>query len=874
MAVSAGGGTGRDAAPAPWRVGRAAAGRALARRALAAAALAAAGAAYLQAALSHAIYNWKAHSGDQNSYLRLALRIREGEGFANGNFHPLVAMLFSPVASREWGFFTQAKLIDIAIGAAVLGVVFALGRRLFGTGAALAATGALALCAELTARAARSEPEVLLTGLVFAAWACWVLGRRRPRWALAAGALAGLAYLTKGTGQFLLVGFIVLPALRDGPVGAWARRGTVGAMVAAYMVAASPLLVTNWRAFGSPFYAFPSAHAMWYDEWDDRLGSPDGRHITLRTYAATHRPADAAARVADGLREVPPEWAGAFRVALHAGAGWAIAAGGLAAAIGAAAGRRRRPGPAGPGGAGAAASGAAIPAFPGAATTPGAGGAAAPPGGGDGRIADAAWALAVVAVPMFGFFVWYAPIANSARFVLPLVPIVFTVSAGALAALARRRLPGVSAAAGALAVVPVVVLTIAALALRAGEWRRPADVAASDRDLNARAIALLAYLGRTAPPGGEETVLWGPGDLATWTLHGQVTFKPVLETVADFAALDAYRAALGARRVILAPEMIEERPEALGRHFRVSDDRVVWDALPPGWRLAYQVPDDGCRYCVFEASDLDHRRGVGRAVGRLADGIPALRQRGTQEAPDGQLAVARDERAGHHEDDVALAQGAGRHRGRRRIALGPRELIPGLRAWWRGSSLLRDVPMTAGGVVERVVGAQAGDARRDDDEDEHPLQPRRRVVESEVHATRPHGQRFRGQSSQGRGPHRGWPDGARRPRSRRTGPRQRATGRRLRLARHLRPVGGRPGGPRRQPGRPRTASRRRAARIGTRPCCSARRPGARTRAASASGASSRCSCATRRGVVPLSAWRRTRACSAGPTAPHPERIPA
>lgn len=558
-----------------------------ARALLHAIALVALVAAYLQTALSHAVYNWKVYNGDQNSYLRLALRIREGEGFANGNFHPLVAALYSPWASRDWAFFSQAKLLNIALGAALLVLVFALGRRIVGNAAALLATAALALGPSFALRAARSEPEILLTGLFFAAWAAWVLGQDRMRWAVAAGFLGGLAYLAKGTGQFLLLGFVVLPLLRHGPSGWWDRRRVIAATVAAYLLAAAPLLITNWRSFGSPFYAFPSAHAMWYDDWDERLASPDGRHATARTYLASHEPRAIAARLALGLREVPPEWAPAFRIAWPASGPrilasvllLALAAVGLEAAL-----RRRettahvrQPSE----GAGAA---------PGSALASRAG-----------LLRDAVWTLAVLTLPLYLFFAWYAPIANSERFVLPLVPIAYTVLAGALAQAVRRGLPQLAATIRRWALVPLAVALLAFGSLREGEWRRPADVAASDRENNADAIALLGYLAASAGPG-EETLLWGPGDLATWTLHGQAVFKPVLESTTDFPALEAYRAELGARRIVLAPKMVERREEALGAYFRVQDEQVAWDRLPPGWRLAFRVPEDGCRFCVFEAS--------------------------------------------------------------------------------------------------------------------------------------------------------------------------------------------------------------------------------------------------------------------------------
>jgi hypothetical protein len=541
-------------------------------------------AAYGQAALRHGVYNWRVASGDQNSYLRLALRIHEGEGFANGNFHPLVAFLFSPFASRDWSFFAQAKLLDMLVGAAVLLLVFALGTRLFGAAPALATVAFLAFSPVFVARAARAEPEMLLTGLVFAAWACWVLSLRRAddrRWAAAAGLLAGLAYLTKGTGQFLLAGFLLLPLLRWGPRGWWLRRRALALMVALYLLAAAPLLFTNWRAFGSPFYAFPSAHAMWYDDWDERLASPDGRHVTWRTYVASHSAAQAAERLRDGLVEVPEEWGEAFTSSPPTGTPWLLA--GLLALLAAVtlAWRRRAAG----------ADSASVP---------------------DevdlllanltARLRDAMWALAVVLLPLWIFFAWYAPIANSSRFVLPFVPAICLTLAAAGRAAIWRWLPGLAAAGRRTQAVPIAVGLMALMALRQGEWRAPADVFASDQENNAGAIALTAYLGGSGQPG--ETIVWGPGSLATWTLHGRTVFTAVPEGIASWSALAEFLDRSGARRFVLAPDMVDRRADALAPYFhRTEDDYVAIDALPPGWRLAWQWPDEGCGYCVFERGD-------------------------------------------------------------------------------------------------------------------------------------------------------------------------------------------------------------------------------------------------------------------------------
>jgi hypothetical protein len=226
------------------------------------------------------------------------------------------------------------------------------------------------------------------------------------------------------------------------------------------------------------------------------------------------------------------------------------------------------------------------------------------------RLRTAVWTLAVLALFALPFFVWYAPIANSRRFVLPLVPSVLLTGLGGLAYLLRRRVLRPPDAGAARAGVALAVGLVAAAGLATGEWRAPADVAASDRENNAEAIALLAYLDRTA--AAPETIVWGPGSLATWPLHGRVTFSAVPEGVEDPAALAAQLARVGARRLVLAPDMVERRPGAFAPYFSVADEVLRFERLPPGWRLLWRVPEDGCRYCVFEVAGPEISSGSDR----------------------------------------------------------------------------------------------------------------------------------------------------------------------------------------------------------------------------------------------------------------------
>jgi hypothetical protein len=72
---------------------------------------------FVRGGLDEAVANWRVRSGDQNSYLRLALRVATGDGFDNGNYHPLVAFILSPFASRDWQFYSDAKLVNVGIAA-------------------------------------------------------------------------------------------------------------------------------------------------------------------------------------------------------------------------------------------------------------------------------------------------------------------------------------------------------------------------------------------------------------------------------------------------------------------------------------------------------------------------------------------------------------------------------------------------------------------------------------------------------------------------------------------------------------------------------------------------------------------------------------
>src|SRR5258708_21580314 len=81
-----------------------------------------------------------------------------------------------------------------------------------------------------------------------------------------AGLWSGLAYLTKGTGMFLPVSLALAFVLQGRLRALLDRRAWVYG--AAFLAAASPLLIRNLRLFGTPFYNF-NLHTLWQDRLPD-----------------------------------------------------------------------------------------------------------------------------------------------------------------------------------------------------------------------------------------------------------------------------------------------------------------------------------------------------------------------------------------------------------------------------------------------------------------------------------------------------------------------------------------------------------------------------------------------------------------------------
>jgi len=243
--------------------------------------------------------NWRSTKSDQGQYLSLGLEIREGTALTDGNRHPLYPALLALFAEREWAYFTKAKMLSLVIALVGLVVIYWMCHRMFGQDVALLTTLLLSVGYEFRRHSWMVMCEALLIILFFAAWYFTIKGFSRERYWILGGIFAGLAQLTKESGQLFVIAFLLSLLFLYGPrlltpKGLWAFIGC-------YLAVTSVLMAYNYREYGNPLYNFNSTHAMWLEEWEDSYVASPEELPTLTSYWQSHSPWDIVTREWEGF---------------------------------------------------------------------------------------------------------------------------------------------------------------------------------------------------------------------------------------------------------------------------------------------------------------------------------------------------------------------------------------------------------------------------------------------------------------------------------------------------------------------------------------------------------------------------------------------
>ncbi len=474
--------------------------------------------------------------GDQDLDLTLGLKIRQFEALSDGYHHPLLPALVAPFAEKRLVYFAKAKLVNVAIGAVAYWVVAWVGLRMVGATPTFLALAALS--PSLSSKSAEFTAEPLLLLLVTLTFYHLVRGFGRARQWMLAGGFAGLAYLTKGSALLLLVVYAA-SLLRVAPGRVLERSALLFPL--AFLAVASPLLLYNWHAFGSPFFNYNTAHVIWLDHTEEQQVMFEKDLPTMRSYLASHSPGEVMRRFLRGLVRVRGiEWVWPFLLIFLLVPPSRLAY---------------------------------FRAFP---------------------EKRAAAAVGTTLVLIFYLpFAWDAAIQRGIRYLLPVFPVIFLflVDLGVFYAArvatrlwtppARQRLASL-AVAGLLVALAVTWLTL--LATR--PFQAPLAITFEDR-----ATAEVYHLLDTPDLDGKR-VLFGPSHLftGTWLFRHNVAFlsmPPRLPAPEFLPWLEANRIDY----ILANKHLIERRRDTLRDYLRHEPrEGVKLIKLAPGWEILYQAP--------------------------------------------------------------------------------------------------------------------------------------------------------------------------------------------------------------------------------------------------------------------------------------------
>lgn len=186
---------------------------------------------------------------------------------------PLPSRLMALVLGHGRGL-SAALTLNVLLILAMCAGTYALARTLSGVVWVPAVSAAAALVQPVvSAYAMQAESAVYLGAFALPAMAAAIAARRRVWLWPVAGALAGLAAMSRSEGLLLCAVLGIAALVWRGPGRTWLRAGL---LLAGYLVVSAPYLVTNIRHFGSPLP--PAANAFPYVSGYEDLFAPHVQH--------------------------------------------------------------------------------------------------------------------------------------------------------------------------------------------------------------------------------------------------------------------------------------------------------------------------------------------------------------------------------------------------------------------------------------------------------------------------------------------------------------------------------------------------------------------------------------------------------------------
>lgn len=525
--------------------------------------------------MAKVLNNTQSSDGDESAYLTLALDLREEGILSDGTRPPLYPLLLSPVAARSWDYFTWAKIITLGLGVLTVLAAFFAGKGLFSWKTGLLAAFLLASNKEFHLRASSIYADTLLVMTFLGAWYFLIKSFAQRRSLYLAGFFAGLAYLTKGSAPLLLGAWGLVALMRYKRKVLSHKELLIVPIV--FLLTISPLLIYNFKVFGSPFYSFATTHVMWMDRWAESQVADPADLPTLSTYLQNHTPADMLARLQRGSAKLNPVLART----LIPSRSWK------------------------------------------------------PPWLGNALLLSAAGILGlfllfgrhyllayyrrhritlhfslILFLLFYLFSVWYAAVLVESRFLLPILAPFYILLADAFVSLlrfaGRRAFASQSAPWRWLYVVGLGLILAWGLwylinSAWIERWSLTVNPFESDRNANIEQEEVLTWLEHTHP-SEEANILFGPSkSLPLWKFERRFNIKRIPVDLDTWAKLNSAIDADKPDYIIIDSDTARRRRKALSNFFSYDEDedRVGVRQIPPNWTWRHIFGDADCRWCVF-----------------------------------------------------------------------------------------------------------------------------------------------------------------------------------------------------------------------------------------------------------------------------------
>lgn len=248
---------------------------------------------------------------DTTSYLGKALFIKENGGILNfvklsvtGQYkwvpqHPLYLLILSPFAERSPNFFPKAKLVSLGVGLITIITLFFVAGDLYGKLVGLISSFLLVFNITFLHRSSRVDCEPLLILLVLLSWYFMIKGAKEKKYWIYSGIFSGLAYMTKGSGFFMVHVFMIssLFIFKFGIL----RNRYFWLFLLGFFLTSFPLILRNTIAYKNPFYNGYNSNVIWLDNWEQVYNpSFHNNPPTMVSYFNSHSLSEIVSRFANG----------------------------------------------------------------------------------------------------------------------------------------------------------------------------------------------------------------------------------------------------------------------------------------------------------------------------------------------------------------------------------------------------------------------------------------------------------------------------------------------------------------------------------------------------------------------------------------------